>query len=55
MHNLMDRLDDFSDPQLAATTAILAVIETVVDERMEEILTSGLKGVVTLWTVLEKI
>ncbi|MFW5501475.1 MULTISPECIES: MarR family winged helix-turn-helix transcriptional regulator [unclassified Maridesulfovibrio] len=41
MHNLMDRLDEFSDPQLAATTAILAVIETVVDERMEEILTSG--------------
>lgn len=37
MHNLLERLDEFSDPQLATTSAILAVIEIVVDERMGEI------------------
>ncbi|WP_419781804.1 MarR family winged helix-turn-helix transcriptional regulator [Maridesulfovibrio sp.] len=37
MQNLLQRLDEFSDPQLAGTSAILSVIETVVDERMEEI------------------
>ncbi|KAF1077083.1 MarR family winged helix-turn-helix transcriptional regulator [Halodesulfovibrio sp. MK-HDV] len=37
MHNLLGRLDEFSDPQIASASAILAVVETVVDERMSEI------------------
>lgn len=37
MHNLLDKLDDFTDPQIATASAILAVIETVVDERMAEL------------------
>lgn len=37
MHTLMERLDVFSDPQLLTTTAILAVIESIVDERIEEL------------------
>lgn len=37
MHTLFERLDAFSDPQLATTAAILAEVESVVDERMAEI------------------
>lgn len=37
MRNLVGKLDEFSDPQIATASAILAVIETVVDERMAEL------------------
>ncbi|WP_291325508.1 MarR family transcriptional regulator [Desulfovibrio sp. UCD-KL4C] len=37
MHNLLGRLDEFSDPQIASASAILAIVETVVDERVTEI------------------
>lgn len=37
MRNLVEKLDEFSDPQLATASAILAVIETTVDERMAEL------------------
>ncbi|WP_245577010.1 MarR family transcriptional regulator [Maridesulfovibrio zosterae] len=37
MHNLLGRLDEFSDPQIASASAILAIVETVVDERIAEI------------------
>jgi DNA-binding MarR family transcriptional regulator len=37
MHNLLGRLDEFSDPQIASASAILAIVENLVDERMAEI------------------
>ncbi|KAB1443293.1 MarR family winged helix-turn-helix transcriptional regulator [Pseudodesulfovibrio senegalensis] len=37
MRTLFRRLEDFSDPQIATVSAILAVIEGVADERMEEL------------------
>ncbi len=37
MGNLIHRLDDFTDPQLATASAVLAVVETVVDERLAEL------------------
>jgi len=37
MRTLRKRLDEFPDPQIATTSAILAVIETVVDDRMAEL------------------
>ena len=37
MQTLLERLDAFSDPQLVTTTAILAVVESVVDERIAEL------------------
>ncbi len=37
MQTLLERLDAFTDPQLATTAAILAVVESVVDERMAEL------------------
>ena len=43
MYNLLDKLDEFSDPQLATASAILAVIETVVDERMAELFGKNIK------------
>ncbi|SHI81772.1 transcriptional regulator, MarR family [Halodesulfovibrio aestuarii] len=37
MNNLLSRLEEFSDPQIATASAIMAVVETVVDERMAEL------------------
>ncbi|WP_320171843.1 MarR family transcriptional regulator [Maridesulfovibrio sp.] len=37
MANLFDRLDEFTDPQLATASAVLAVVETVVDDRLAEL------------------
>ena len=37
LHTLKERLGDFPDHQLALASAILAVVETVVDERMAEL------------------
>lgn len=34
---LKERLGDFSDPQIATAGAILSVVESVVDERIEEL------------------
>lgn len=34
---LKEKLGDFSDPQIAMAGAILSVVESVVDERMEEL------------------
>ena len=45
MHNLLEKLDEFSDPQLATASAILAVIETVVDERMAELFGKNIETV----------
>ncbi|TIH15889.1 MarR family transcriptional regulator [Marinifilum sp. JC120] len=36
MANLKKRLDEFTDPQLATASAVLAVVETVVDDRLAE-------------------
>ncbi|WP_239057188.1 MarR family transcriptional regulator [Desulfovibrio sp. JC010] len=36
MNNLKERLDEFTDPQLATAGAVLAVVETVVDDRLAE-------------------
>ncbi|XPV77606.1 MAG: MarR family transcriptional regulator [Desulfovibrio sp.] len=37
MRSLVEKLDEFTDPQIATTSAILAVVETVVDDRMNEV------------------
>jgi len=37
LQTLKARLEDFSDPQIAMAGAILSVVESVVDERMEEL------------------
>lgn len=39
LHTLVKRLEEFPDTQIALATAILAVVETVVDERMAELFT----------------
>jgi DNA-binding MarR family transcriptional regulator len=37
LHNLIDRLGEFSDTQIATAAMILSAVETVVDERMAEV------------------
>lgn len=36
MSNLIERLGEFTDPQLATASAVLSVVETVVDDRLAE-------------------
>ncbi|WP_319778819.1 MarR family transcriptional regulator [Maridesulfovibrio sp.] len=38
MRNLIDRLGEFTDPQLATASAVLATVETVVDDRLDEMI-----------------
>ena len=40
LQTLTTRLSEFTAPQIAMTGAILSVIESVVDERMEELFTT---------------
>jgi DNA-binding MarR family transcriptional regulator len=37
LHNLIERLEEFSDTQIATTAMILSVVESLADERMTEV------------------